>query len=289
MGNLRKKGLALLKLVFSALLLYFVFDRIPFRQVWETIRESRLGYLLPATLFFCVSKVASAFRLNRYFHAMGTPLTEASNGRLYLLGMFYNLFLPGGIGGDAYKGYRLHKEFGKPVKRLVSVLLLDRISGLYLLVFYSGILLLWMAPAWLESYALWLGVGLIGSLGVYWWLHRRLFPYVQSVFWTAISFSALVQVAQLISAYFILKALGIEGAHLPYLLLFLLSSIVAVLPITIGGIGSREMLFYFGATWFELEEATAIGLSMVFFLITAVVSLAGIYYHFYKPALRLRD
>ena len=99
----------------------------------------------------------------------------------------------------------------------------------------------------------------------------------------------MVQAAQLVTAYLLLQALQVDAGTPAYLLLFLLSSIAAVLPITIGGIGSRELLFYYGAAWFGLDEATAIGLSMEFFIITALVSLTGIYFHFRKPALHLRE
>jgi hypothetical protein len=61
---------------------------------------------------------------------------------------------------------------------------------------------------------------------------------------------------------------------------------VSVLPLTIGGIGSREVTFFYGATLLALEENTSIGISMVFFLITAFVSLAGIVYHFKKIKLK---
>ena len=289
MGNLRKKGLALAKILFSVLLLYLVFDRIPFREVWGSVRESRPGYLLLALAFFVGSKAIAALRLNGYFRQIGVPLSHHSNFRLYLLGMFYNLFLPGGIGGDAYKGYALHRAFGSPVKRLVSVLLLDRLSGLYLLVVYAGLLLLILSPAWADGFTIWLVPALLASLAVYLFVHRRFFPRLQPVFWKSLGYSACVQLAQLGAAACILLALGIREGMLPYLLVFLLSSIVAVLPITIGGIGSRELVFYFGASWLGLQEDTAIGVSMVFFAITALVSLTGVYYHFRKPQLQLRE
>lgn len=289
MGSLRKKGITLLKFAFSALLLYFIFDRIAFREVWAVISASHAGFLLLALLFFIASKWVAALRLNRYFHEIGLPLSGPSNLRLYLLGMFYNLFLPGGIGGDAYKGYALHRAFDTPVKKLVAVLLLDRISGMYVLFAYSCLLLLWLYPAWLEGYAWAVWVLLPVSLGVYLLLHRRFFPYVMKVFWPATAYSALVQVAQLASAYCILLALGVAAEQLPYLLLFLVSSIVAVLPFTIGGIGSRELVFYYGAVWLALQESTSLGVSMLFFGITALVSLCGIAYHFRKPDLRLEQ
>lgn len=287
MGSLRKKGVALLKIAFSALLLYFIFKQIAFREVWAVVKGSQPGYLLGALFFFVVSKWISALRLNRYFHEIDLPLSGVSNLKLYLLGMFYNLFLPGGIGGDAYKGYVLHRSFGRPVKKLVAVLLLDRISGMYVLFAYSCLLLLWLDPAWLLGYAWALWLLLPASLVLYLLLNKRFFGYVMPVFWPAMAYSALVQLGQLVSAYLILKALGVEAEQLSYLLLFLVSSIVAVLPFTIGGIGSRELVFYYGALWLHLQEGTSLGVSMLFFGITALVSLCGMGYHFRKPALYL--
>ena len=43
--------------------------------------------------------------------------------------MFYNIMLPGGIGGDGYKGYYLHNTLQVPVKNLVRPILWDRITG----------------------------------------------------------------------------------------------------------------------------------------------------------------
>ncbi len=289
MGKWRKKGVAVLKLLFSALLLYLVFTRIPFSEVWALLKASRAGFLLAALFFFALSKAVAALRLNRYFHQVGIPLSQGSNLKLYLLGMFYNLFLPGGIGGDAYKGYLLHRTYGTPGKKLAAVLLMDRISGLFLLCLYSGILLAWQSIPWLEPFRPWIGILLLAGLLAYWKAHQRFFPYLQPVFWPSLGYSALVQLAQLASVYFILQALGIGENQLQYLLVFLLSSIVAVLPITIGGIGSREVVFYYGARWLELEENTSVGVSMAFFFITALVSLAGIVYHFRKPNLRTTD
>lgn len=289
MGNLYKKGTVALKIALSILLLYLVFRQIPFGDVWMTLKKSQPGYLALALLFFVLSKLIAALRLNRYFRQIDIPLTEKSNIRLYLLGMFYNLFLPGGIGGDAYKGYLLHRKFAKPVKSIAAVLLLDRLSGLFALFVLSGGLLLTVDIEVLSPYRSGIPPVLLTACLVYFLLHRRWFPKVQRVFWTALGYSALVQIAQLIAAYFILSALGMPQGPLPYLLLFLCSSVVAVLPITIGGVGSREVVFYYGALWWKLEEPTVLALSLMFFAITALISLSGLPYHFRKPRLQLRQ
>jgi hypothetical protein len=78
-----------------------------------------------------------------------------------------------------------------------------------------------------------------------------------------------------------------QDQTLSYLFLFLISSIVATLPITIGGIGSREITFLFGAEMMHLDVHLSIALSLLFYVITAVVSLSGIYFSLNEKALKL--
>ncbi|MDC6352558.1 lysylphosphatidylglycerol synthase transmembrane domain-containing protein [Zeaxanthinibacter sp. PT1] len=283
----RKKITTALKIIFSLLLLYFIFTKIEPAKVWQVLKRSEPLYVLAALLFFIVSKILSAFRLNLYFHQLQVFLTQLSNLKLYLLGMFYNLFLPGGIGGDAYKGYLVRKKFDVRTKEVVAALVVDRLSGMLLLFIYACILAISSLPDYVPGFSLYLGTGMVLSVLVFWGLQKRYFPYLLPVFWSSFAFSAMVQFSQLIAAYFILKALAVDYAQVTYLLIFLISSIVAVLPLTLGGIGSREVVFYYGALWFGLEEQTSVGISMMFFLITALVSLGGFIYHFRKPELEV--
>jgi uncharacterized membrane protein YbhN (UPF0104 family) len=287
-GKSNKKALTTaLKLLASAVLLYFVFSKIQLKDVLLTIRETDPMFLFLALLAFVASKFLAAFRLNAYLHQLEVLLTHISNLKLYLLGMFYNLFLPGGIGGDAYKGYVLKKQYGIKTKRVVAIMVLDRLSGLLLLFVYACLLALMLevsSQTGIRALLL-LAIGL--SLAVFWMLNKRFFDYVYPVFGKSLAYSAGVQLMQLISVFFIWKALGIHTALVPYLFVFLVSSIVAVLPLTIGGIGSREVVFLYGALWLGLEEDSAISISVVFFLITALVSLFGMIYHFKKPVLKV--
>lgn len=286
MDNLRKKGITFLKILFSFVLLYFVFTKIQFNEVWKIFKGSDFTYLFAALLFFVISKVFSALRLNLYIHQIKIFLTQLSNIKLYLLGMFYNLFLPGGIGGDAYKGYVLKNKYEVKTRSVVSILILDRLNGLLLIFVISCILALFLNESSINSYKILFGIAIGLSILVFWVFNKRFFSFVYPVFWKSLGFSALVQLAQLVSVLFILKALGVEDNTIAYLFIFLISSIVSVLPLTIGGIGSREVVFYYGALWLALDENTSVSVSMLFFLITAAVSLAGIVYHFKKPELK---
>ncbi|SDN06918.1 hypothetical protein SAMN04488514_12216 [Kriegella aquimaris] len=283
----RKKLMTALKVVVSIALVYFIFTKINLQEIGAVLKRADPTYLVLALLLFTVSKIISAVRVNLYFHRIGIPLTQTANLKLAFLGMFYNLFFPGGIGGDAYKGYLLKKNFDIKTKRVVSVLVLDRLSGLLLLFIYACILALLLKNDTLTPFN-WLFVtAIVLSVTVFWFLNKKFFPYVLPIFWKSFGFSALVQLAQLVSVMMILKALGIAATTWAYLFIFLISSIVAVLPMTIGGIGSREVTFFYGASLLMLDENTSVTISMIFFLMTALVSLFGVYFHFKKIALKV--
>ncbi|PIF00229.1 MAG: lysylphosphatidylglycerol synthetase [Maribacter sp.] len=281
-----KKLITIAKIAISAILIYFIFTKVDFKEVLQIVRESNPFYLMASVLLFIVSKVLASIRLNLYFHQLDVRLTQKSNLKLYLLGMFYNLFLPGGIGGDAYKGYLIKKEFQVETKKVVSALVIDRLSGLLLLFIYSCILAVLLDNHWLDPYDL--PIGILGALSVvvFWFLNKRFLAFILAVFWKSFGLSALVQMAQIICVLLILQALGIHANEIEYLFIFLVSSIVSVLPLTIGGIGSREVTFFYGATLLALDESTSISISMVFFLTTALVSLFGIIYHFKRIKLK---
>ncbi len=288
MENLRKKGITLLKVAISAALLYFIFTKIPFSEVLAIVKRSQPLYVVGALVFFVLSKIFAALRLNLYFHKIGVLLTQKSNLKLYLLGMFYNLFLPGGIGGDAYKGYYVKQHFEVPTKKVVTVLLIDRLSGLLLLFVFACILGVTMEVPVLLPFTWLIGLCIPMSILIFWGLQRRFFTYIVAVFWRSCAMSALVQLAQLACVLMILQALNIQVSTMEYLFIFMISSIVSVLPLTIGGIGSRELVFLYGALWLGLEEDRSVGISMLFFLITAFVSFLGIWYHFQKPSLNTK-
>jgi uncharacterized membrane protein YbhN (UPF0104 family) len=280
-----KKLTSVIKAIVSIGLIYFIFTKIDLQHVGSIVKKAHLGYLFLAILLFTGSKILSAIRVNLYFHQIGIRLKQLANLKLALLGMFYNLFLPGGIGGDAYKGYLLNKEFDVRTKRIVSVLVLDRLSGLLLLFIYACILAMLLTNEFLAPYRWLFGSGIVVSVFIFWLLNKKYFGYVLSIFWKSVFISALVQLFQLLSVLLIFKALEVTAGQLAYLFIFLISSIVTVLPLTIGGIGSREVTFYYGAALFNLNENTSVSISMVFFLISAIVALFGIYYHFKKPRL----
>lgn len=266
-------------MVLTGLALFLVFRKIDTEQLWQITKTIHWLWLVPAVFTFVLSKLFTAFRLNLYFKNIGLIISEKLNIKLYLIGMFYNLFLPGGIGGDGYKVYLLNKHYQTFVKSLVKASLLDRLGGLVAIVFLLLVLIipvnLTLPFASQIPWELMVGIAALLVFPAFWLIQKLLFKAFLPSFWKANAWSMAGQLAQLVCAWFILKSLGVTENFLAYQLVFLLSSIVAVLPLTIGGVGARELVFVYAHTYAGIDEAIAVAFSLIFFLITALVSLTG--------------
>src|SRR5690606_40712372 len=114
------------KLCFTAAALYWVFSKVDVDDLKEALIDSHPLFLALAFLAYSCSILIAASRLNGFFKGMGLTLSERYNFKLYLLGSCYNLFLPGGVGGDGYKIYFLRRKFKVKGRRLLSAVFFDR-------------------------------------------------------------------------------------------------------------------------------------------------------------------
>ncbi len=269
----------LLKVALTFAILWFVLRKIDIDLLKSSLQTASPVWLLCAFILFNLSKIASAFRLNIYFRTIGLKLKESYNLILYYVGMFYNLFLPGGIGGDGYKIYLLNRHFRHGVKPLFQAVLLDRLSGLAALVFYAASLFAFSHYArLLGAWALW--TALAASMLVFpvaYYATKYLFTSFLPVFKTTMIWGLGVQLLQLLCAWAILCSLSIDHALFEYLTLFLISSVAAVLPLTIGGVGVRELTFLYGLETIGEEPSLGVTFSFLFFMITALSSLLGLF------------
>jgi uncharacterized membrane protein YbhN (UPF0104 family) len=277
-GKLKKWGKLGLQLLIASLAIYFVAQKIDLVDFKDLVLSANPLGLLLAFLAFNASKVLSAFRLNYFFRALKLELSEKYNLKLYYLGMLYNQFLPGGIGGDGYKVYLLHKLYQTPVKGLIAATLLDRISGVVALGFLAlALAFLGTGRVVMGDLAFLLWLGLILAYPLFYLLVKYVFPTYKSVI-NITNLQALgVQALQLICAYCILRAIGVEESYVDYLTLFLVTSVAASLPISLpGGIGIREAIFAFGYSYFLIDQTAAVALATLFFLISLLSALAGL-------------
>ncbi|MEH6306042.1 lysylphosphatidylglycerol synthase transmembrane domain-containing protein [Olivibacter sp. CPCC 100613] len=273
----------LLKFAVTALALYLVFTKVSLNDLKEVFTKSDPLFLSLGFLSFFISIVISAWRLNTFFKGVDLDLPELYNFKLYLLGMFYNISLPGGIGGDGYKIYFLRKKYQVKGRKLLSCVFFDRLSGLWALCLITAALVIFIPRLGIPNWMPILGV-VVGTI-VYYIVMRRFFnDYAYSFVFKHLK-ALGVQSLQVICAICILYGLHFEGKFSPYLLLFLLSQIVAVIPLSIGGLGAREVVFMYGSDYFHLDSHRAILISLISYFISALISLSGSYFTFHPKAL----
>lgn len=273
-----KKLKVVLQVLISTCLIVFVFRQLDLGQVKIlAFHPQRAPLLVAAFIAFNLSKIVSALRLNLYQRHANIQLGEGENLRLYYAGMFLNLFLPGGIGGDAYKILVLHRSHALPLRALITTTLADRVSGILVLLFILCVLVPLLPLPWEASTAIvFAAVSLAAVLAIFVAGHRWLLQLDLRGLAGVFALGLAVQCLQLLCMGMLLVYLGAPARHyIAYFSVFLVSSVAAVLPLSVGGLGIREATFLFGLDVFQLDPTFGVMASSGFFLVTAFSSMIG--------------
>lgn len=272
----------LLKIGITILCFWYISTKIDFKQAFSAFLKADWVFLFIALIFFILSKVLSAFRLNIYFRNIKLQLSEWNNIKLYWLGMFYNLFLPGAISGDAYKVVLLNRRYKTSYKKTSAAVLLDRFSGVLAL----GVILCVYGVIVLHNYkydVLLIFAAILAFAGFYFVIRYLFKDFLQSFFPTFL-WALAVQFSQVICIYFIMLSLHLPLSQHEWIFIFLLAAVISVLPISLGGgLGTREFVFVEGSRFFHLDPQTGVIISLLFYLLTVIGSVWGLYYNFHDP------
>src|SRR5215203_184020 len=278
-----KKFLELaLKIIITIACFWYISIKIDFTDAWNALIKANWWLLFVAVLFYSFSKVVSAFRLNINFRNIKLYLSEWDNLKLYWLGMFYNLFLPGAISGDAYKVILLNKVHKAPFKKTSIAVLLDRFSGLLGLAILLSIYGMVVIDDYLFEILLISGSAL--SIIIFYLIIRSFFKDFLPGFFPTFLLGLLVQFLQVICVYFIMRSLKISLIQSEWIFIFLASSAISVLPISLGGgLGTREVVFAEGANFFHLKPELGVLISLLFYFNNLISSVWGAYFIFVNP------
>jgi glycosyltransferase 2 family protein len=307
------------QVVVTIAVLYWVYhDPEKRAQMVQALRHAQYHWVAIGILAYVVVEIAAAFRWHVLLKVQGIHLSLPRLLGLFLIGMFYNQFLPGGTGGDIIKSYFLVKE--TPDKRAGALLavVFDRFIGLVALVTITGTLislrfdflsqtpetrrLLWLLLALLGASILaLLSTFVITGFKLFHLLPKK-FPgreklieiaaayHLYARHWRAtfVAFGASV-VAHLATFATFLCAAYALGARVPLVNFFAIMPVertISALPISFAGIGLREKVLQIMLHGLcGVPEGTAILIGSLSFLIILVCCIPGaIVYFFYKPS-----
>src|SRR5947208_4401001 len=326
---MKKILVTLFQLAITIAVLYWVYhDPNRRTQMAEALRHARYSWVVIGILAYVIVEIAAAFRWHVLLKVQGIHLSLLRLSGLFLIGMFYNQFLPGGTGGDIIKSYYLLKETLDRKSGALLAVVFDRIIGLVALVAITGTLIGlrydFLSQTTETRQLLWillvvLSVSIAGLLTTFVITGFKLFHSLPLRFpgreklieisaayhlyarhWraTLVAFGASV-VAHLATFATFLCAAYALGARVPLVNFFAVMPVertISALPIRFAGIGLREkvlQIMLHGLSGVPAAEAILIG-SLSFVIILVCCLPGALVYLFYKPSgaavrVRLRD
>ena len=269
-----------LKLLVTLIPAYFVYNNIVKAPDWSIDDLYTLfswSSVLPfalAILCMFLSNFSACLQWKLLLEKQGVKLSYWRLLKLYYVGLFFNNFMPGNVGGDVKKVYDIRMQGGQDtVGAGLTATFFDRLFGLFFITWFAIAvgLLFFMHDAAQRAFmwpSLWIFFGfcvLFASL-----FSRRLglllnrilcrilpekiglrlthmFRRFQSFrtvnLWLAITgLSAVTQSLRIFVHYFCGMAVGVDLTMSWYFYYIPLVAIVSALPISIGGFGPRELL-----------------------------------------------
>ena len=274
---MKNKTLSILQIVITVFFVYFTVSNLDLSKLFEVLNNINILYLIIAASIYFSSQIISSERLRYILNDNKFIISFKQNFTLYLIGLFYNFFIPGGIGGDAYKSFLMNKKFNWKLSKVVKLLLLDRLIGLGVL---CCILIGLYEIIFLNFNFIFLILTLCFLSIIGYYMVKLIFKN-QNIFWKSFLYSLASHTIQFISLFIILYSLGIEDSYFEIIIVFILSSIFSVF--SFGGIGIREYIFLSSASILNFSPELSASIGLLFTISAAISSLPGLKFIISKP------
>ena len=273
---MKNKLLGIFQIIVTVFFIYYTLSKIGLNKILEVIKSADLLFILFASIVYFLSQIISSERLWFILKENNLIISSKENIKLYMVGIFYNFFIPGGVGGDAYKGVLMNKKFQWSLKKIYKLLILDRLIGfgviICLIIVFSGFILdlefisefnFVLAPL----YALLFFVGRV--------LVQKIFNN-EIVYTKAFFISHIIQIFQFGSIILILFSLGVTENYFTFLYIFLISSVLSIF--SFGGIGIREYVFFTLASNTAVGPDIATSVGLIFTFSALISSIPGLFF-----------
>jgi uncharacterized membrane protein YbhN (UPF0104 family) len=260
----------------------------------------RLGLVFVSLVGMSLTILFCSLRWHILLAAQGIRLGLRRATELNLVGVFFSMLLPGATSGDFLKAWYVARDTPGRRAESATTVFLDRVVGLLGLILLAGVVLAWPFHGFAQDglfrkvlvstgvFALLVGGGLVGAIwfpislrGRWGETLTRIRSSLRSglanpatLAWvTALSIGN--HLAFLASEYAAATALG---AHLTVgqaLCGFLIVNVVAAIPVTPGGLGSREAACVLVLGRFGIPPETALATSLLVYAWLLLIGLSG--------------
>ena len=99
---MKNKLLTIFQVTITVFFIYYTLTKISIYKILEILKSADLLFILFASILYFLSLIISSERLWFILKDNNLLISSRENVKLYMIGIFYNFFIPGGVGGDAY-------------------------------------------------------------------------------------------------------------------------------------------------------------------------------------------
>ena len=267
---IKKVLIQLVKILISIVLIVFLLTKLGLRDVADQFATANFWWIIVGVIAFVLSNILGSLQWYLLMKTQGIeiPLLQAIS--YYHVGLFFNNFLIGYVGGDAIRIYDISKVSGKS-SQAISTVFFDRLIGFVMLttlaliaaiawrnIFHSTtviVIIVIIFLCWIISFVVLFNERFAQKIG---WIFQFVFPRkiknkIKEIYSSINSFkhkkktlnqvliiSVFVQTFRILVHFFAALSVGIH-AQIQYFFIFVpVIALLSSLPISIGGIGVRE-------------------------------------------------
>ncbi|MCK4353456.1 flippase-like domain-containing protein [candidate division WOR-3 bacterium] len=293
------------RILISAGLLFLVLRKVDFKEIFELLKNANMGIFLTSFIGYAFLSLASTFRWHRLLWAQNVKIPYRRTLAYYLIGFFYNNFLPSVVGGGIVRALYVGR-INKKNKEAFSSMLTELLLGSWALLAFAIIVsLCWFRSITVKSItSLLLGIFVLVTVFIYLFFKKgimrkfkgmierikifelgnkikecynamHIYRNKKILIFEVILFSFGMQIAMALMNLSIGISLGFKLPLMSYVVYPAIIGLLATIPITINGLGLREWGYGFFFAQVGLTGSEAVTLSLLFYFVGVIGSLSG--------------
>ncbi|MBN8726036.1 MAG: flippase-like domain-containing protein [Acidobacteria bacterium] len=287
----------LIKAIISFFLIGIILYQVDSASLITKLKTINFAWFFLANILYFGSVFLRAYRWKELLLGLGIRVNFYQLSKLYFIGFFFNQFIPTGVGGDLVRTYILSKD-GVEATQATSSVIMDRATGIYSLL-VIGAITSFLSPG-VVSKEIRLFLIIITILITVVFIILFLFNIKKIIPQTSVKFLKIfVEFYETFPKYskkLILKALCISiffnflliiinlflaisfnvSISLIHLFIFIpLISLTLILPISINGLGTRELAYVVLFGQIGVAKESALSISVAFYGLNLIMALIG--------------
>ncbi len=296
----------ILKFIFSfSLIVILLTYKTSVTETLYVLKGADPFWLLTSFLLHVLGLFISAFRWQILIKAQGDHARLVFLAKSYLVGAFFNNFLPSRIGGDISR-IRDGSRYSQTLLKSSAIILVERLSGIIILLVFASVASIFRISIAQEIPIVWISLllGLLGLLLIFIFftpftdrlikiipdkkflikIKSKTFDFkniilqykdkkialAKTLFW-----AFLLQINVIMHFFLIGKALHLQIQFYDYFIFIPIVLLIQLIPITINGLGLREGSYIEIFEFYGVAPGAAFSFALIDVAFMLIIGLAG--------------